>query len=69
MPTVVITALPSIAVAAGANRILRGVAITSPVGDPSLPADQERDLRHRLFSRALEMLETDVGPGTVWEAG
>jgi betaine reductase len=67
MPTVIITALPSIAAASGANRILRGVSITTPVGDPSLTAREERDLRHRLFRRALEMLASDVAPGTVWE--
>ena len=63
----IITALPSIATAAGANRVLRGMAITSPLGDPALPAEAETALRFRLFSRAIEMLETDIEPGTVWE--
>ena len=62
-----ITALPTIAQMVGANRILHGVAITHPTGDPTLVADDERALRRRIVSRALEMLATDVEPRTVWE--
>jgi glycine reductase len=51
----------------GANRILRGVAITHPTGDPSLPPDEEREMRVSLVRRALEMLGTEVEPRTVWE--
>jgi glycine reductase complex component B subunit gamma len=67
IPTVFITALPTIAVMMGANRILRGVSITHPTGDPSLSARDERALRGRLLDRALKMLATDVEPRTVWE--
>ena len=62
-----VTALPTIAQMVGTNRILRGVAITHPTGDPSLALDEEFALRRRMLERALEMLATDVGPGTVWE--
>ena len=62
-----VTALPTIAQMAGANRILRGVAITNPTGDPTLPADDERALRVAFMRRALEMLATDVEARTVWE--
>jgi hypothetical protein len=51
----------------GANRVLRGRAITSPTGDPSLAAGDEAKLRRRIVERALEMLSTDVGPLTAWE--
>lgn len=61
------TALPTIAAMVGANRILRGTAITHPTGDPSLAVDAERDLRRHIVERALEMLETEVQPVTVWE--
>jgi glycine reductase len=64
---VCITALPTIAQMVGANRILHGVAITHPTGDPSLTPDDERALRRRILLRALEMLTTDVEPRTVWE--
>jgi len=44
----------------GANRIVRGPAITHPFGL------DERE-RRRIVERALAMLEADVGPATVWE--
>jgi hypothetical protein len=44
----------------GANRIVRGPAITHPFGlDPGE--------RRRIVERALALLETDVEPNTVWE--
>jgi glycine/betaine/sarcosine/D-proline reductase family selenoprotein B len=64
---VFVTALPTIAQMVGANRILRGVSISHPAGDPSLAPDDESALRRRIVERALEMLATEVGPGTVWE--
>jgi glycine reductase len=67
IPTVFITALPTIAQMVGANRIVRGVAITHPTGAPSLAAGDERALRVRILDRAVEMLGTDVAPRTVWE--
>lgn len=67
IPTVFVTALPTIAQMVGANRILRGVAITNPTGDPSLEPDDERAMRLALVRRALEMLATEVEPRTVWE--
>ena len=62
-----VTALPTIAQMVGTNRILRGVSITHPTGDPSLSVGDEHDLRVRIVRRALEMLGTEVGPGTIWE--
>jgi glycine/betaine/sarcosine/D-proline reductase family selenoprotein B len=65
--TVCITALPTIAQMVGANRILRGVSITHPTGDPSLAVGDELAMRTKMLGRALEMLATDVEPRTVWE--
>jgi glycine reductase complex component B subunit gamma len=65
--TVFVTALPTIASMVGANRILRGVSITSPTGDPSRSPAEERRFRRTLVERALEFLGTPVAPGTVWE--
>lgn len=62
-----ITALPTIAQMVGANRILHGVAITHPTGDPTRAPEDERALRRRIVERAVEMLQTDVEPRTVWE--
>jgi glycine/betaine/sarcosine/D-proline reductase family selenoprotein B len=61
IPAVYVTSLPTVATMIGANRIVRGPAITHPFGlDPGQ--------RRRLVERALELLETDVEPNTVWEA-
>ena len=68
-PTVLITALPTIATMVGANRTVRGIAVTNPAGEPALGADDELALRRRIVERALEMLATDVQPRTVWEVG
>jgi glycine reductase len=67
IPTVLITALPTIAQMVGANRVVRGVAITHPTGDPSLAEADEAALRIRILERAADMLETEVDPRTVWE--
>jgi glycine/betaine/sarcosine/D-proline reductase family selenoprotein B len=64
---VFVTALPTIATMIGANRVVRGVAITSPFGDPERSPASEVALRRAIVERALELLETDVEPGTVWE--
>lgn len=64
-----VTALPTIAVMIGANRIVEGVAITHPFGDPAQSPEGELALRRRIVQRALEMLETDVDPNTVWQVG
>ena len=66
LPTVLITALPTIARLVGANRVVRGVAITNPTGDPTLSPQDELAKRVRLVRRALDMLSTRVEPGTVW---
>ena len=60
IPAVYVTSLPTVATMIGANRIVRGPAITHPFG---LDAGERR----RIVERALSLLETDVEPNTVWE--
>ena len=60
IPAVYVTSLPTVATMIGANRIIRGPAITHPFG---LDAGERR----RIVERALALLETDVEPNTVWE--
>ena len=67
IPTVFVTALPTIASMVGANRILHGVSITHPTGDPSRSPGEEHLLRRAIVERALEMLEAPVSGRTVWE--
>lgn len=63
-----VTALPTIARMVGANRIVRGVSITHPTGDPSRAPADERAMRVAIVRRALDMLATEVEPRTVWES-
>ena len=49
----------------GVNRIVKGWAITNPVGDPSLPKEQEIELRRNYILKALELLQKDVEGPTV----
>jgi glycine reductase len=59
----VITALPPLALQAGANRVVQGVKIEHVCGDPLLPPDADRALRRHLVEQALAALETAVdGP-------
>ena len=65
IPTAFITALPTIALQAGANRVLRGVSIAHPVSDPT--ASDEVAGRRAVVERALEMLETEIDHQQVWQ--
>ncbi|MGI8607127.1 MAG: hypothetical protein ACR2L0_08255 [Gaiellaceae bacterium] len=60
IPTVFVTSLPTISAMIGVNRTLRGPAITHPFG-----LDEKE--RRQIVERALQMLETEVEPTTVWE--
>ena len=52
--------LSLLARAVGSNRIVRGKAITSVVGDPDLSPGEERRFRKRLLQTALAALQTPV---------
>ena len=59
----VISALPPLAMQAGANRVVQGVKIEHVCGDPSLSPAADRALRRRLVERALQALQVAVdGP-------
>ena len=60
-----ISALDALARSIGSNRIVRGKAITSVVGDPTLNPEDERRFRKRLVQKALEALRTPVEEPTV----
>ena len=50
----------------GANRIIPTVAIPHPLGNPTLPHDEEVEVRRKLVNKALEALKTDVKEQTVF---
>jgi betaine reductase len=65
---VVLSALPPLAMQAGANRVVQGVKIEHVCGDPALAPAANRALRRRLVERALEALRTDVPGPTLFQA-
>ena len=62
-----IGALPAIALAANANRVVRGVQVQHPCGDPKLPAEADRDLSLRIVLAALSALQTPVTEPTLFD--
>ncbi len=58
IPVVQICAVYDIARSIGVSRILRGFAITCPVGNPNLAAEDEKNSRRRYIEKALEMLQS-----------
>ena len=62
-----IGALPAIALAANANRVVRGVQVQHPCGDPKLPEEADRDLRRRIVLTALAALKTPVSKPTLFD--
>lgn len=65
----VLSALPPLAMQAGANRVIQGVKIEHVCGDPTLPPEADRDLRRRLVRQALRALQADVAQPTLMQAG
>jgi len=62
----VISALPPLAMQAGANRVVQGVKIEHVCGDPSLSPAADRALRRRLVERALQALQVVVDGPTLF---
>lgn len=56
-----------ISLTVGANRIVPTIAIPHPLGNPSLDAKGEFELRYHLVERALKALETPVDKQTVFD--
>lgn len=66
MPVVHMASIVPISQSVGANRIIPTVAIPYPLGNPSLPAQEEMAVRRHLVEKALKALQTDVTEQTVF---
>jgi betaine reductase len=62
-----ISALPPVALELGANRVVRGVKIPHPCGDPALDLQQGAALRRRIVGGALAALSTSIARPTIFE--
>jgi len=45
----------------GVSRVVRAFSIISPLGDPSLGPNKEKEMRHRYIEKAIAMLQSDGG--------
>jgi glycine/betaine/sarcosine/D-proline reductase family selenoprotein B len=64
----VISALPRLALQAGANRVVQGVKIEHVCGDPALPPQADALLRRRLVEAALRAIQQAVDQPTLFSA-
>jgi betaine reductase len=62
IPCTLITTLIPAALTIGANRIVQGVAITNPVGNPELSSVREKELRRDIVKKALGILKKKIDP-------
>lgn len=65
IPTVHVCTIVPISKTVGANRILPGVAIPHPTGNPAISQTDELALRKKLMQTALDCLAADVAEQTV----
>jgi glycine reductase complex component B subunit gamma len=68
IPAVLITTLIPTAKMLGANRVVAGNAITSPLGDPKISLPEEKALRRRILTSALEFLTKNIAKNKNKEA-
>ena len=66
IPVVQIATIIPIMLTVGANRIVPGIAIPHPVGDPDLGPERDRAVREELVRRALSALQTEIDEQTIF---
>jgi len=65
IPVAQIAAVVDIAKSINVPRLIRGFAITSPVGNPNLGIADEKESRKKYVEKALEILQKPGAPGTI----
>lgn len=66
-PVALVSAITPVAMSAGATRVIPGISITNPLGNPSLDATTELALRREKIEKCLTALTTEVSKPTVFE--
>ncbi|MBI4522613.1 MAG: glycine/betaine/sarcosine/D-proline family reductase selenoprotein B [Deltaproteobacteria bacterium] len=66
LPVALISAMYPVAEQVGASRIVKGVSIPHPCGDPSLPREIDARLRVEIVQTALKALQSDVHEPTLF---
>ena len=67
IPVVHLATVVPISLTIGANRIIPGVGIPYPLGDPTQGEVDSKKIRKRMVRRALKTLQTPVTEQTVFE--
>ena len=67
IPVVQIATIVPIMLTVGANRIVPGVAIPHPLGEPQKGEAADKAKRRELLERALEAMQTEITEQTVFE--
>lgn len=67
IPVVHMATIVPISLTIGANRIVPGISIPHPLGNPNLPEEGSKKLRRQLVERALKALQTEITEQTVFE--
>jgi glycine reductase len=65
IPAVLITSLIPTAKMMRANRIVQGVGITHPMGNPKVSQVEEKSLRRKIVSAALQLLTEKIENGKI----
>ena len=66
IPVFQIATIVPIMLTVGANRIVPGVAIPHPVGDPSRGEEGDKAVRRELLERALRAIQTPIEEQTIF---
>jgi len=67
IPVVHVCTVTPISLTVGANRIVPAIAIPHPLGNPSLSPADEKQLRRKILTTALDALSTEVSDQTIFE--
>ena len=67
IPAAILTAIPLIPLAVGANRVVKGVRVEHVCGNPLLSKEDDRKLQRRIVEKALGALQTPVDSPTLFE--
>jgi glycine reductase len=67
IPVVHVCTVTPISMTVGANRIVPAIAIPHPLGDPKRTMEEEKDIRRRIVTKALNALATEVEDQTIFE--
>ena len=66
--TALISAIPTIPLAAGVSRVVRGVRVEHVCGDPWLSAENDAQVATQIVQRALDALNTEVAEPTLFDS-